>query len=212
VTEQLIIFDCDGVLVDSEYLENQLLVDMAARHGLRVNAKNAHENFVGRKLADCVGLMEEWTEQDLPKTFISDYREALRLVVETELKPVQGIQAALERIDTLKCVASNGPRAKIEQALKVTNLRAFFEDRLFSAYDVNAWKPEPDLFLHAAAEMGRRPEMCTVVEDSRLGIEAALAAGMRVVAYAPLGHRFPGAITIQRMDDLPAALLGGAMV
>ena len=203
---QLIIFDCDGVLVDSEFLENQLLVDMSARHGVRVDANEAHENFVGRKLSDCVGLMEDAAGQKLPVTFIEDYRKELRVVVERELKPVSGIRSALDQIDALKCVASNGPRSKIEHALRVTNLRGFFEDRLFSAYDIDIWKPEPDLFLHAAAMMGLAPAACTVVEDSRLGVQAAVAAGMRVIAYAPNGNRFPEAITIQKMEQLPEVL------
>jgi HAD superfamily hydrolase (TIGR01509 family) len=206
LTGQLIIFDCDGVLVDSEFLENQLLVDMAALHGLCVDADQAHEEFIGRKLADCVAHMEMAAGRKLPGTFIDDYRKELRVVVENELKPVRGIHSALEQIDALKCVASNGPRSKIEQALDVTSLRGYFEDRLFSAYDVNAWKPEPDLFLHAAASLHLSPEACTVVEDSRLGVQAALAAGMRVIAYAPRGDLIPGAITIQEMDQLPTIL------
>jgi HAD superfamily hydrolase (TIGR01509 family) len=199
----LIIFDCDGVLVDSEALENQLLVDMAERHGLRVNADEAHLEFVGRKLADCVRHMERVAGRNLPDTFIEDYRKQLKVIVERELKPIAGVREALELIAVLKCVASNGPRNKIEQALRVTGLQNFFEGRLFSAYDVSAWKPEPDLFLHAAKMMGVPPEACTVIEDSRLGVQAALAAGMRVVAYEPTGGVVPGTITIKSMDQLP---------
>jgi HAD superfamily hydrolase (TIGR01509 family) len=205
----LIIFDCDGVLVDSEALENQLLVDMAERHGLRVNADEAHLEFVGRKLADCVRHMERVAGRNLPDTFIEDYRKQLKVIVERELKPIAGVREALELIAVLKCVASNGPRNKIEQALRVTGLQKFFEGRLFCAYDVSAWKPEPDLFLHAAKMMGVPPEACTVIEDSRLGVQAALAAGMRVVAYEPTGGVVPGTITIKSMDQLPRMRIPG---
>ncbi len=203
---RLVIFDCDGVLVDSEALENQLLIDMAASCGVRVDAEIAHVEFVGRKLADCVSLMEQSAKRELPPTFIDDFRGELSVVMEKELQAVPGVHSALEQISELKCVASNAPRNKIEQALQITRLRDFFESRIFSAYEVAAWKPEPDLFLHAAQSMGVRPEACVVVEDSRPGIEAALAAGMRVIAYAPNGDAAPGAVTIRHMDQLPNAL------
>ena len=154
---ELVIFDCDGVLVDSEVLENQLLVDMAARHGLHVDADEAHREFVGRQLAECVQHMERSAGGSLPETFIPDYRRELAVVVERELKPIAGIHAALQQIQHHKCVASNGPQQKMRQALDVTGLRAFFEDRLFSAYDINVWKPAPDLFLFAAKTMGVMP-------------------------------------------------------
>ena len=202
----LIIFDCDGVLVDSEALENQLLIDMAERHGLGVDAGEAHSEFVGRKLADCVRHIERSTGRNLPDTFIKDYRKELRSLVERELKPILGIREALELINISKCVASNGPREKMEQALRVTDLHSFFEGRLFSAYDVNAWKPEPDLFLHAAKVINVPPQACTVVEDSRVGVQAALTAGMRVVAYEPDGNVVSGAITVRSMDQLPRVL------
>ena len=203
---RLVIFDCDGVLVDSEALENQLLVDMAAQHGVLANAAEAHVEFVGKKLADCVRHMEQAAGIRLPDTFIEDYRAELRVVVETQLKPVAGIRAALEEIAIAKCVASNGPRAKIEQALRVTGLTPFFGDRLFSAYDIDAWKPAPDLFLHAARMLGVAPAQCTVIEDSRPGVEAALAAGMRVFAYAPSGERYFDVPVFDQMADLPRLL------
>ena len=203
---QLVIFDCDGVLVDSEALENQLLIDMAARHGLRVDAHDAHRAFVGRKLADCVRHMERSTDRKLPRSFIEDYRQELAVVVERELKPVVGIHRALREIQCQKCVASNGPRAKMELALRVTGLRDFFEDRLFSAYDINAWKPEPDILLFAAKTIGVAPENCVVVEDSPPGIAAAQAAGMAVIAYSPIGEPVPGIVTIDAMAELPMIL------
>lgn len=202
----LLIFDCDGVLVDSEALENQLLIDMAALHGVQVDPAAAHQQFIGRKLADCVKAMENESGRRLPKSFIADYRNELRFVAEKELKPVAGIHTALAEIALLKCVASNGPREKIELALRVTDLSSFFGDRIFSAYDVNAWKPDPALFLHAAGSLGVAPENSVVVEDSRLGVQAAIAAGMPVIEYAPGGGTFGGNKIIRQMDQLPLAI------
>lgn len=203
---QLVIFDCDGVLVDSEAIANQLLIDMAADLGVHVDSEEAHVEFVGLKLADCVGLMEREAKRELPPTFIDDFRAALSVVMESELQPIPGIYNALEQINNLKCVASNATRSKIEQALRITRLRDFFESRIFSAYDISAWKPEPDLFLHAAQSMGVAPNACVVVEDSRPGIEAAMAAGMRVIVYAPDGASAHGTMTIRHMDQLSHAL------
>ncbi len=202
----LVIFDCDGVLVDSEAIENQLLVDMAASHGVSVDSQAAHRDFLGRRLADCITWMEDAAGLALPETFITDYRRKLHDVIECELQPVAGAHAALEQMTSLTCVASNGPRPKIEQALRVTGLRRFFQDRLFSAYDIDAWKPAPDLFLHAAGAMGVAPSDCVVVEDSPLGVEAARAAGMQVVLYAPAGNALPGAVTLTEMGGLPILL------
>ena len=204
---ELVIFDCDGVLVDSEALENQLLVDMAARHGLHVDAEEAHREFVGRKLAECVQHMERTANGTLPDSFIPDYRRELAAVVERELKPVDGIHAALRQIRQRTCVASNAPPEKMKRALDVTGLRGFFADRLYSAYDINAWKPAPDIFLFAAKSMGVAPDSCVVVEDSPPGIAAAEAAGMAVIAYRPMGTVAPGVVTIDAMAELPAALL-----
>ncbi len=203
---ELVIFDCDGVLVDSEALENQLLIDMAARHGLNVDADEAHREFVGRKLAECVQHMERTAGGRLPDTFIPDYRQELTVIVARELKPVTGIRSALQQIDHLACVATNGPQEKMRQALDVTGLRPFFADRLFSAYDINAWKPAPDLFLFAAKTMGVPPDNCVVVEDSPPGIAAAQAAGMAVIAYRPMAAPGPGVVTIDAMSELPKAL------
>ena len=203
---ELVIFDCDGVLVDSEGLENQLLVDLAARHGLDVDADYAHRAFLGRKLAECVELIEQAGGGKLPETFIPDYRRELAVVVARELQPTEGIHAALRQIHCRTCVATNGTQQKMRLALDVTGLRDFFADRLFSAYDINAWKPAPDLFLFAAKTMGVAPENCVVVEDSPPGIAAAEAAGMTVIAYRPTDTPGPGVVTIDAMAELPAAL------
>lgn len=150
--------------------------------------------------------MEVAAGRKLPDSFIDDYREELRSVVKRELKPVRGVRAALDGIDLLKCVASNGPREKIELALEVSGLEVFFGDRIFSAYDVNAWKPDPRIFLHAAGTLGVPAEQCIVIEDSALGVQAAMAAGMKVIEYAPGGGSFGADETIRRMDQLSYVL------
>ena len=121
-----------------------------------------------------------------------------------DLKPTPGTVEMLESSVFQKCVASSAPRQKIEHALNVSGLSDFFYNRIFSAYEVGSWKPAPDLFLHAAAQMGISPHLCVVVEDSTLGVTAALAAGMRVLHYAPTGSVMDNADGyLRHMSELP---------
>lgn len=138
------------------------------------------------------------------------YRKKTYEAFQRELQPVEHIKEALNQIDVLKCVASNGPKYKMEMNLGLTGLIDFFPDSLFSAYDIQKWKPEPDLFLHAANKMGVAPTDCVVIEDSVAGVRAAVAAGMKVYGYAGETEAAKleavGAKIIHSMKDLPKVI------
>jgi len=204
----LVIFDCDGVLVDSEPIANALLARYLTDLGLPMTREESVDAFMGRSWAAGVELIEERLGHPVPDDFDERYHAELQAAFERELQAVRGIEAALDAIDEPRCVASSGTHERIRSSLRLTGLLDRFPDEtIFSAEDVEHGKPAPDLFLHAAATMGFEPRDCVVVEDSPAGIQAALAAGMRVLGY---GVRFDGAETFASMSELPALLNGSA--
>ncbi len=180
-----IIFDCDGVLVDSEVLSNQVLVDMAVALGFDIDLAFALKYFSGRSLKSCTDYIEQTAGRKLPDDFITHYRAKSYQVFKTHLKPVAGVHNLLPRLAVPYCVASSGPLEKIRLNLTTTKLMRYFEGKVFSSYEINSWKPEPDIFLYAAKQMGFAPCDCLVIEDSIAGVEAAKAGGFGVLAYAP---------------------------
>jgi HAD superfamily hydrolase (TIGR01509 family) len=207
----LVIFDCDGVLVDSERLAVRTEAEILASLGWRLTEAEVVERFVGRSARYMQREIESHLNRDIDwdTEFESRYRE----VFERELQPVEGAVRALDRIDTSKCVASSGTHAKIRFSLALTGLTDRFGDSIFSADDVDHGKPAPDLFLYAAEHMGVEPSACAVVEDSRSGVDAGLAAGMTVFAFAggvtsaarlDVGE----ALVFDRMEILPDLLAG----
>jgi HAD superfamily hydrolase (TIGR01509 family) len=181
----LVIFDCDGTLVDSETVATEVLVEYLAELGMQLSVDEALIRFKGGRMADCVAELEIMRAQPLPADFVKVLRERIALMLHQRLQPIEG---ALELVKSLKlpfCLASNGPLKQIELSLGVTGLLPYFEGRIYSAYEVGSWKPEPDLFLHAAGKMGVEPYRCAVVEDSVPGVQAGLAAGMLVFALRP---------------------------
>ncbi|MEH1969530.1 MULTISPECIES: HAD-IA family hydrolase [unclassified Nostoc] len=181
---ELVIFDCDGVLVDSETLGNRILVEFVAEFGLILKLEEAILLFKGCKMADCLAVIEQKLGRKMPQDFVTQLRARTATAFERELLPVQGIEAALDKINLPICVASSGPIEKIKLALRVTNLLPRFEGRIFSSYEIGSWKPAPDLFLYAAKNLGVNAPFCTVVEDSILGVRAGIAAGMKVLGYS----------------------------
>ena len=216
----LVIFDCDGVLVDSERISNAVLADALNALGLSISAEEAHDRYRGMFLseirADAESRLGGPLPSDFTETFERDREEAFR----ASLQPVPGAAVAVREVRAMGCevcVASQGRLSKTELTLRLTGLRDLFgPDALFSAHTVERGKPAPDLFLHAAATMGFAPEQCVVVEDTMIGVEAALAAGMRAIAYAPRneadGDRDRGAFgaagvsTVSALDELPECL------
>jgi len=172
-----IIFDCDGVLVDSEVLGNQVMVDMANEHGAGIDLSFAMNNFKGGFLKDCVRQIESLIGKPLSKGFEIEYRERSFQVFKKNLKPVTGIKKVLKALDVPFCTASSGPKEKIILNLTTTGLIDSFNGNIFSCYDIGKWKPDPSIFLHAAKTMGFDPKECLVIEDSMSGIKAAINGG-----------------------------------
>jgi HAD superfamily hydrolase (TIGR01509 family) len=212
VVTELIIFDSDGVLVDSEKIALTVLVRAASEEGAAIGVDEAIRLFRGVKIADCVREIERRSGRSVRADFVADFRRATALAFDAELKPVEGIHTALAEITVPVCVASNGPMSKLTHALGLTKLLSRFEGRIFSAYEVGSWKPDPGLFLHAARTLGVHPSRCVVVEDSLSGIHAAKAAGMRVLGFTagdPGAEQELGAVCadlFHRMSDLPGLL------
>jgi HAD superfamily hydrolase (TIGR01509 family) len=185
---EAIIFDCDGTLVDSEHLGNQVLVECVAELGLHLSLAEALGLFTGLKMAETVALIEARLGRPVPPDFVPELRDRMSVAFKARLRPIAGVEAVLRSVRQPYGVASNGPRDKMELSLRTTGLLAYFGDRIFSAYEIGSWKPEPGLFLHAAESLGVAPERCAVVEDSVVGVRAGRAAGMTVFGFAPSGN------------------------
>jgi len=180
-----IIFDCDGTLVDSEVLFNRALSIKLQERGIDLSAEQLVKRFRGVQLTTVLSIIQSESNVELDSAFIDDYRDLVNHFFQDQLKECNGVSQTLDEISIAKCVATNGPLAKMRLALKVTHLDSYFNENLFSAYEVGAWKPDPSLFLFAAKKMGFKPDECLVVEDSIVGINAAKAAQMQSVLYDP---------------------------
>lgn len=207
---KLVIFDSDGVLVDSEPIGARMLVEMAAELELMIPPAHALGLFRGQKMTQCVTIVEEQLGRRVLADFAEVFRRRSAAVFERELRPVEGIAAALQQIMIPVCVASSGPPEKIELVLRLAGLLPRFEGRIYSAYQINRWKPDPALFLHAARSMGCQPAECVVIEDSLVGVQAGVAAGMHVLGYADAEYgpalATAGAQVFAHMAQLPALL------
>lgn len=185
-----ILFDMDGTLVDSEPLCNQAFLDLLP--DLSLSTQDLVDRFRGKELNTTLSAIETLIGRKLPKDFTQSYRAQVKRNFEQGLQAFPHVDQTLSQLDTKLCVASSAPQAKIGNALSLTGLDRHFGDKIFSAYDIEKWKPDPALFLHAAAAMGTDPQECLVVEDSDVGIQAAQAAGMTVLHHRPHGPAFDG--------------------
>ena len=179
----LVIFDCDGVLVDSERLAVRIEARLLTELGWCLTEDEVLERFVGRTDAYMLAKIENALGREVPE-WHERYEQELRHAFLQELTTVGGVEAALDALDVSSCVASSGTHDKLRLTLGLTGLYQRFEGRIFSASEVANGKPAPDLFLHAAARCGTPPARCVVVEDSKSGVEAARAAGMRCIGYS----------------------------
>ena len=210
----LVIFDCDGVIVDSEPLANQVLHAHLVALGLELTLEQSATRFTGRTMADCVTLIEARLGRAVPEDFVAAVRRETKAAFDDALTPVDGIAEVLAALARPFCLASSGSHEKIRHSLRLTGTDRYFDDgRIFSAQDVAAGKPAPDLFLHAAARLGVPPAQCVVVEDSVPGVQAGMAAGMRVLGYAAgtasRQLEAAGATVFRSMDRLPTLLETG---
>ena len=185
---RLVIFDCDGVLVDSEPLAMRVLLDGLAEAGYAIDEATAYERFLGRSLAAMQAILRDDFGFELPAERLEGMRLRLFGLYRRELSAMPGVADALDRLRVPFCVASSSQPDRIRISLEVVGLLPRFEARLFSAAMVAQGKPAPDLFLYAAQQMGVPPGYCLVIEDSAPGIEAAQRAGMRVFGFLGGGH------------------------
>jgi HAD superfamily hydrolase (TIGR01509 family) len=213
LSSDLIIFDCDGVLVDSEPLSNRVIVDMLAEDGWILSEEDSARQFRGRRMDDVVALIEDHLGRALAADWNAQYERRRNAVFRERLKPVPGVATVLARLAEMNrpmCVASSGSIPKMHLTLGLTGLAPFFGDRLYSSWGLTNGKPAPDLFLHAAAAMGFDPARCVVIEDSLPGVMAAQAAGMRCFGYAADSDSAAlaacGAHCFTDMADLPRLL------
>jgi HAD superfamily hydrolase (TIGR01509 family) len=184
----LVIFDCDGVLVDSEVLSNGLLAEMMTELGHAMTTEEALQKFSGRSLADVLALAESILGRPIPEDLGRHYGQRLSERLRHELKPVVGAKEAVAALPYPRCVASSSTFERIRLSLDVTGLAPLFGDHIFSATQVTNGKPSPDLYLFAADAMSVAPSACVVVEDSPLGVTAGVAAGMTVIGFTGAEH------------------------
>ena len=178
-----VIFDCDGVLVDSEMISARILIGQLARVGVDVDFAYVQDNFLGRSWVKVAAEIRKAYGLKLDDDFETSYREALLKAYETELSTTSGITDVLEQLDMPICVATSSSPRRAARSLEITELAGFFKGTVFTASEVNNGKPAPDLFLHAAHKMGFEPAQCLVIEDSVPGILAAQSAGMDILRY-----------------------------
>lgn len=200
-----IIFDLDGTLVDSDPLCTKAFLDLLPE--IDTPLPELTKLFRGRKFSWILSDLERRLGRGLPLAFEVQYREQVDQLFKTELHAFDGVFETLKEISTPICVASNGPRAKIERALEITNLSLFFGSQIFSSYEVGIWKPDPGLFLHAARKMNTSEHECLVVEDSEVGIEAAKSAGMHVLQFCDEQDTQPDIPFFTSYNEFPKTLL-----
>jgi HAD superfamily hydrolase (TIGR01509 family) len=211
----LFIFDCDGVLVDSEIIAARVDAELFTDNGYPITAEEIARRFAGLTAADIIAQVEAETGQRLPRDFRERHKAELDRRLASELKAVDGVQDMLERIDGPRCIASNSTSERLRLSLQKTDLYDRFRPYIFSAVEVGDRqpKPSPNVYRFAIEEFRADPRESLVVEDSVFGVRAAKAAGARVVGFTGAGHTWPGhadllteagaETVIRRFADLP---------
>ncbi len=210
----LLVFDMDGVLVDSEPIANRIMHKHLVAAGVKIDYETSMRRYIGRKMGYTVADVRDNFGIALPPEFERVCREETLAAYETKLKAVAGVAAAIAALPFARCVASSSDPTRIAKSLAIAGLAELFEGRCFSATMVKNGKPAPDLFLFAAKTMGAAPDDCLVIEDTLVGLEAARAAGMKSLAYAGANHTPEDQLAalatqiFRHMDELPAIVAG----
>jgi len=212
----LLIFDCDGVLVDSELIAHAAMAELMTELGRPMNLQEALRVFAGLRLREALAAAEKWLGAPIPPDVSAQAGQRLLDRFRRELKPIEGVRAAIEALPYPRCVASSSTPERIRVSLEATGLAPLFGDNVFSADQMANGKPAPDLFLFAARALGAQPAQCIVIEDSPLGVIAADAAGMAAIGFAGASHANAqlaeqlgaagAAVVMRAMADLPAAV------
>ncbi|WP_139802599.1 HAD-IA family hydrolase [Aurantimonas sp. 22II-16-19i] len=211
---RLVIFDCDGVLVDSEPLTMTALAALLRESGVDISSRSLLERFRGRRIADCLSELAEQHRLCLPEDFEPRLRESAARLYRQELAAVPHVRDVVQHLVEPHCVVTSAPRAKVALMLAITGLSQAFGRNIFSAYGYGIWKPDPGLFLAAAEAFAVKPQHCLVIEDSDVGVAAATAAGMAVLRFdpsadrtrAPATPRVGAVIILPDMRELPDRL------
>jgi HAD superfamily hydrolase (TIGR01509 family) len=206
-----VIFDCDGVLVDSEAISAQVLVEMAGDLGLFLSLDEAINEFSGKSFQGIVSYIDERIKENIPENFETRFREKTFALFKSELLPIEGIHKMLNGLSIPFCVASSGPRKKIVLNLtKVNLIDKFPQDNIFSSFEIGSWKPDPKIYLFAAEKMGFEPWECAVIEDSVYGVMSAVTGGFDTFAYAKSHNKQAfeelGATVFDSMENLETLL------
>jgi len=205
-----IIFDCDGVLVDSEAISAKIFQKMVLELGFKIDFETILEQITGTPMKDNLRFFTEKMGSELPGGFEKDFRKRSYEAYRTELKPIEGVHNLLNKITVPICTASSGPQEKIRLNLTSTNLIGKFGNNIFSCFDIGSWKPEPEIYLYAAKTMGFEPKECAVIEDSEPGVIAARSGGFDVYVLTNEKERAAfeklGANVFFSMEDLAAML------
>jgi HAD superfamily hydrolase (TIGR01509 family) len=214
----LIIFDCDGVLVDSEIIAAQVESRLLTEAGYPISVEEMGERFAGLTWKDILLAVEKEADIPLSASLLDKSEKLLDARLARDVKIIEGVKFALARLTTQRCICSNSSSARLDMMLTKVGLKPYFAPHIYSAKDrgPDRVKPKPDIFLHAAEQFGVSPSKCLVIEDSTHGIHGARTAGMRVVGFTGASHTYPshadrltdaGAETvISRMMDLPAVV------
>jgi HAD superfamily hydrolase (TIGR01509 family) len=184
----LVIFDCDGVLIDSELISGSILIRLLGEVGVTVDAAYVQRHFLGRSFAKVAAEIRESFRCNLAADFEERYRRELAAAFAKELRPVAGVEAVLVQMGVPFCMATSSSPQRAAMSLELSGLAHHFDKRVFTSSQVANGKPAPDLFLYAASAMGVAPDRCLVIEDSSPGIEAAVAAGMKVWRFVGASH------------------------
>jgi HAD superfamily hydrolase (TIGR01509 family) len=207
---ELVIFDCDGVLVNSEKVANEVFADVLLQVcGLEFTLEDMFDTFVGHSRLQCLQKIEAILGEPPPAELDQRYQDDINLALKDSVAAIEGIESVLRGLAVPFCVASSGSHDKMKLTLGKTGLMDFFDGNIFSTSEVERGKPHPDIYLHAAATMGEyQPERCLVIEDSPIGVTGAVAAGMQVFGFAELmpAHKLKASgahLVFDHMHDLP---------